>query len=37
MEVHGIGFDSDIGFLEETLEYRDEGLPDGHVVVENCD
>lgn len=37
IEVLGIGFDGSIAFLEETLGYRDEGLPDGYVVVENCD
>lgn len=36
-EILGIGFDDSVAFLEETLEYREEGLPDNLLVVENCD
>ena len=36
-EILGIGFDGSISFLEETLEYREDGLPDNLLVVENCD
>lgn len=36
-EIIGIGFDGSINFLDETLEYRKEGLPDNLLVVENCD
>lgn len=37
VEVLGIGLDGSIVFLEETLEYRKEGLPHNLVVIENCD
>ena len=36
-EILGIGFDGSVSFLEETLEYREEGLPENLLVVENCD
>ena len=36
-EILGIGFDGSISFLEETLEYREDGLPNNLLVVENCD
>lgn len=36
-EILGIGLDGHIAFLDETLEYREEGLPDNLLVVENCD
>ena len=36
-EVFGIGFDGSIMFLEETLEYRNYGLPNNLLVIENCD
>ena len=36
-EILGIGLDGSIAFLEETLEYRDDGLPENLLVVENCD
>ncbi|MDD5807283.1 MAG: SMI1/KNR4 family protein [Eggerthellales bacterium] len=36
-EILGIGFDGSIAFLEETLEYREDGLPGNLLVVENCD
>lgn len=36
-EINGIGFDGSISFLEETLEYREDGLPNNLIVVENCD
>ena len=36
-EINGIGFDGSISFLEETLEYREDGLPSNLIVVENCD
>ena len=36
-EILGIGFDGSISFLEETLEYREDGLPDNLLVIENCD
>lgn len=35
--VLGIGLTGKSIFLEETLEYRDEGLPENLVVIENCD
>ncbi len=37
VEILGIGLTGKVFFLDETLEYRDEGLPDNLVVVENCD
>lgn len=37
VEVLGIGLKGKIFFLDETLEYRDEGLPEELVVIENCD
>ena len=36
-EILGIGFDGSMAFLEETLEYREDGLPANFLVVENCD
>lgn len=36
-EVLGVGFDGTMFFLDETLEYREDGLPDNLLVVENCD
>lgn len=33
----GVGLDSSLIFVEETLNYRDEGLPSYLVVIENCD
>ncbi len=36
-EVLGIGFDGSMPFLEETAEYREDGLPGNLLVVENCD
>lgn len=36
-EILGIGFDGSMVFLDETLEYREDGLPDNLLVVENCD
>lgn len=36
-EILGIGFDGSISFLDETLEYREDGLPENLLVVENCD
>ena len=36
-EILGIGFDGGISFLEETLEYREDGLSDNLLVIENCD
>ena len=36
-EILGIGFDGSISFLEDTLEYREDGLPNNLLVVENCD
>ena len=36
-EILGVGFDGSISFLEETLEYREDGLPDSLLVIENCD
>lgn len=35
-EILGIGFDDSISFLEDTVEYRKEGLPVNLLVVENC-
>lgn len=37
IEILGIGFDGSAAFLEETMEYREEGLPDNLLVVEYCD
>ena len=36
-EILGIGFDGSITFIEETLEYRKEGLPKNLLVMDNCD
>lgn len=36
-EVLGTGLDGSMTFLDETLEYREESLPDNLLVVENCD
>ena len=36
-EILGVGFDGSMVFLEETLEYREDGLPANLLVVENCD
>ena len=36
-EILGVGFDGSIPFLKETLEYREDGLPESLLVVENCD
>ena len=36
-EILGVGFDGSMAFLEETLEYREDGLPANLLVVENCD
>ena len=36
-EILGVGFDGSKAFLEETLEYREDGLPANLLVVENCD
>ncbi|MDK7723899.1 SMI1/KNR4 family protein [Slackia exigua] len=36
-EILGVGFDGSISFLEETLEYREDGLSDSLLVIENCD
>lgn len=36
-EILGVGFDGSVSFLEETLEYREDGLPENLLVVENCD
>lgn len=35
-EILGVGLDGSMLFLEETLEYREEGLPKNLLVVENC-
>ncbi|MEE0663959.1 MAG: SMI1/KNR4 family protein [Collinsella bouchesdurhonensis] len=35
--VFGVELDGSMVFAEETEEYRPDGLPDGLVVVENCD
>lgn len=37
VEILGIGLTGRAIFLDETLEYRDEGLPENLVVIENCD
>ena len=36
-EILGVGFDGTMFFLDETLEYREDGLPGNLLVVENCD
>ena len=36
-EILGVGFDGSMAFPEETLEYREDGLPANLLVVENCD
>lgn len=36
-EILGVGFDGTMPFLDETLEYRQDGLPDNLLVVEDCD
>ena len=36
-EILGVGLDGSVIFLDETLEYREFGLPGSLVVIENCD
>lgn len=36
-EILGVGFDGSMSFLDETLDYRNDGLPENLLVVENCD
>ncbi len=36
VRILGIGFDNSIMFMEETQEYREDGLPHKFIVVENC-
>ena len=37
LEILGVGLDGSIAFLDETLEYREFGLPSNLVAIENCD
>ena len=37
IEILGIGFDGSIVFLETTLRYREYGLPENLLIIENCD
>ena len=37
IEIIGIGLTGRLIFVERTLDYRDEGLPDNLVVIENVD
>lgn len=36
-EVLGIGKNNELAFVSETLEYREYGLPQNLIVIENCD
>ena len=35
--TEGIGLDGSYIFVENTLEYRTEGLPENYIVIENAD
>lgn len=35
--IFGISESEHIDFLEETLHYREQGLPNNLIVIENCD
>ena len=35
VEILGIGFDGSLAFVEETMDYREEGLPENLIVVKN--
>jgi len=37
IEVLGVGFTGTMLFLEATLRYREYGLPNNLLVIENCD
>ena len=37
IEILGVGLTGRLIFVDTTLEYREEGLPDNYVVVENVD
>ena len=37
VEILGIGLDGTVIFLEVTKDYRENGLPESLVAVENCD
>ena len=37
VEILGIGLEGSVVFLEVTKDYREDGLPDNFVAVENCD
>lgn len=37
IEVLGVGNNGDRVFETETLKYREYGLPEGLIVIENCD
>ena len=35
--ILGVGMTGNVMFLESTLEYRNYGLPENLIVIENCD
>ncbi len=37
VEILGIGCDASMIFVDNTMLYRDSGLPENLVVIENCD
>ena len=37
IEVIGVGKDGTLVFEKETLKYREYGLPDELIIIENCD
>ena len=37
IEIIGVGLSGKLIFVDETLEYREEGLPISYVVIENVD
>lgn len=37
VEILGVSAEDTLDFVEETQDYREDGLPDGLIVIENCD
>ena len=37
VDTLGVGLDGSLVFVEETMEYREYGLPDNFIVIENID
>ena len=37
VDILGIGLEGSVIFLDVTKDYREEGLPDNFVAIENCD